>query len=140
MKGRLFGIVKETPCPECGGPRVGYDYDDDYFIEPGIFHEGKKASCGFPGYERKRGGGWELVFTFASVPSGTVREMDEEPNTCPYCGEKLQYKKEKVERYSSRGSYVTTEERWVCPNAKDQPDWVESVEGCPKCKANAYWN
>ena len=127
MKGRLFGIVKETPCPECGSPRVGYDYDDDYFVEPGILHEGKKASCSFPGYEERWGGGWELVFTLAPVPEGTVREMNEDPTVCPYCGERLQYKKER------------TEEFWVCPNTQDQPDEVEPVKGCPKCTKSAHW-
>jgi hypothetical protein len=31
----LFAVLTESPCPECGGPRVGLDYDDDYAIVPG---------------------------------------------------------------------------------------------------------
>jgi hypothetical protein len=30
-----FSIEAVAPCPQCGTPRVGKDYDDDYYIVPG---------------------------------------------------------------------------------------------------------
>lgn len=45
MKGHFFGYVQEKPCPECGTSRVGLDYDDDYYIVPGVLHP---ATSGTP--------------------------------------------------------------------------------------------
>ena len=39
MKGKFFGYKQIDPCPHCGTPRVGADYDDDYYVIPGNLKE-----------------------------------------------------------------------------------------------------
>jgi len=39
MKGKFFGYKQIDPCPHCGTPRVGADYDDDYYVIPGVLQK-----------------------------------------------------------------------------------------------------
>lgn len=51
MKGKFFGYKQESPCPSCGTSRVGHDYDDDYYVSPGILHPATEPTCKFTGWE-----------------------------------------------------------------------------------------
>jgi hypothetical protein len=40
-----FAVEQVKPCPHCGTPRAGKDYDDDYYVVPGMVRE--VADCDF---------------------------------------------------------------------------------------------
>ena len=41
----LFSITNHSPCPDCGGARVGLDYDDTFVVAPGVVAEHPECSA-----------------------------------------------------------------------------------------------
>ena len=113
MKGTFFGYRDESPCPHCGTPRVGADYDDDYYVIPGIV-ETRTATCDQAQYEE----------TFS--PPDKTRQ-------CEGCGEPLEWRY--TERRTSRGQVRYWRGR--CPNAHDE-EVLRRLPGCERCRREGH--
>lgn len=108
MEGVFFGYKTETPCPKCGTPRVGMDFDDDYYIVPGYM---KEVKCDFR-VEDEYGAPWRKDLDF-----------------CPKCG-----KPTPIKTISGR---FGMDRIYQCINYGGREVLVE-LEGCPHCRASGH--
>lgn len=126
------------PCPKCETPRVGFDYDDDYDIRPGILIPAQPPQCDFRFFEYEGRGRWEAYYGHRG--DWSVQRIEETPETCPLCGEKLELRKEKVQIGNYRRGYMqVTVERYRCPNGQGVPEKFEALPGCKACERNFSW-
>ena len=117
-----FNIVEEKPCPHCGTPRVGKDYDDNYYIVPGTIRvlgcQHQETRVEWPRgltpdkfYERRREA-HERAKALASAP-------------CPCGSERVVAESGD---WSANYFIVTCSRRGAFPTKV-----VDPLEGCPKC-------
>jgi hypothetical protein len=135
MKNRFFGYRSETPCPACGTSRIGLDYDDDYFVVPGVLHQAQEPTCSFRGWEL-RGDRWYASY---EAKKWDLRYISSpvEPTTCPACGGKVE---KSTECRTVRGTYGRSHSQdvtvWACENAQKKPARLEELSGCPECRGS----
>ncbi len=145
-----FAYKKESPCPHCGAPRVGYDYDDDYYVGPGIIKEYPACEAEdiqipweeYPNVkidsrDNARGAyekGRQQASKNRDEAEQRARELAKQP--CPQCGGNP--------RFVSDPPQWSTYYFLVCCKGK-HPDphkgrrYVEAVKGCKKCGESFSW-
>lgn len=136
---RCFGKEVVAPCPECNTPRVGFDYDDDYYIDPGVLVPAQPPTCDFRFFEYERGGRWRCYY--AHRGDWPLKYQDDViPEFCPLCGEKLELREEKERVGDYRRGYIfMSVERYYCPNGQEVPEKFESLDGCKMCRQTSAW-
>lgn len=116
MKKQFFGYLTESPCPNCGTPRVGADWDDDYFIFPGVI-KNLPATC----FANK-------IYQWQGF---SPKKEDE---VCSSCGGKIEWEIEEF-REGPRGPYKKMV--GVCVNSYQREE-TERLEGCSKCSSEYH--
>jgi len=131
MKGTFFGYVAEEPCPYCKAPRVGRDYDDDYYIAAGVLHPAVPATCNFKGWI-PQGGEWYGYYRSGREIKYVSSKT--EPTTCPCCGGQVKEGTVDIPYYDRlRRPQVQHVRAWICENTQTEPSFVEDVKGCQHC-------
>ena len=145
-----YGHEQLDPCEYCGTPLVGADYDDDYYVFPGILKEacrqarslrlfltvyepenGYRLVCGH-GNKTKGINCTEETFKFYVSEEYSVKDLRKnigDWNFCPECGTEIVF-----ETYycSSMLNF-----KGNCPE-KGKNDEIERLTGCEKCHSSTH--
>lgn len=145
-----YGHEQLDPCEYCGTPLVGADYDDDYYVFPGILKEacrqarslkvfltvyepenGRRFVYGH-GYKSK-GINWNEETLKFYVPEeyslDDLRKNIGDWNFCPECGAEVVFKTEKCNSMLKFNGN--------CPE-KGKNDEIKTLIGCEKCCISAH--
>jgi hypothetical protein len=129
VRGTHFGYQQLEPCPACGTPRVGSDWDDDYYIYPGIY---TPATCDVV---YRPDGCLSSTYVCYRLPWNHPQESfpaDSPLTNCPKCGAELvteEVQKTYEDRWGRRATF--REIHYRCPNTRPH---VQKLPGCAKCR------
>jgi len=119
---KCFAIEAFKPCPHCGSPRVGKDYDDDYYVVPGLIRE--VADCDSEDVELKVDR--EVGRKNRDVLRATLAKARELADAAPCkCGAPRTV----VESLDWHFFYF----RVACRKRQHIRRVFEPLEGCPRC-------
>ncbi len=151
----FYGYKQIDPCKYCGTPRVGADYDNDYYVSPGTLEQtckqgqclcvhltlcnpdnGKRWVYGHASGRKEEDGivaiGADLAkFDFYIPEQYAKKDIIEQLGAwsrCPECGTELNFKLE-----NGSVTYFIGH----CP-AKGIQDKIKKLPGCEKCSGEFH--